>query len=70
MPSEDCQLEDRMNKPYKVMKFIICDLANQECGDVWPYSEYMPKPKCEDCDLFIEAFMKKHGLKPPKKEKP
>lgn len=47
-----------MKNPYRVMKFIVCDLSEQECGDAWPYKEYMPKPKCKDCDFFIEALQK------------
>ena len=59
-----------MKKPYKVMKIIICDLIGEAClqhGEFWPYIDDIPKPECEKCDIFIEAFMKKHGLKKKKK---
>ena len=56
-----------MKKPYKLYKVFICDLTKEQCGFTWPYSEYMPKPKCETCDLFIEASLEKHGLKKEEK---
>ena len=52
------------------MKIIICDLIGEAClqhGEFWPYIDDIPKPECEKCDIFIEAFMKKHGLKKKKK---
>lgn len=61
-----------MKKPYHVRKFYVCDLSEGDFPSCllegsWPYSKYMPKPECEKCDLFIEDFMKKHGLKKKKK---
>ena len=41
-----------MAKHYKVMKFMVCDLVNEECGDTWPYNECMPKPDCKNCDVY------------------
>jgi len=43
-----------MKKTYHVMKFLICDISGEQCGDVWAYSDPMLKPQCEICDLFQE----------------
>jgi len=54
-----------MKKPYRVMKFIACNFSiegrrrsaiGHKCGDIFLYSEYMPKPKCEKCPIFIEIL--------------
>lgn len=58
-----------MKKPYKVYKIFMCDLTKKQRGLTRPYVKYLAKPKCENCDIFIEAFMKKHGLKKKEKEK-
>lgn len=58
-----------MKKPYKVYKIFMCDLTKKQCGLANPYTKYMKKPKCENCDIFIEAFLKKHGLKKKGEEK-
>ena len=47
----------------------MCDLTKKQRGLTRPYVKYLAKPKCENCDIFIEAFMKKHGLKKKEKEK-
>ena len=55
-----------MKKPYRVVKYFICDLIDEYCicnDVVYSYSESMQKPECEKCDIFIEAVMKKSGLK-------
>jgi len=56
-----------MKVPYKVMKFMICDLSGEQCGDVWSYSEPMLEPRCEICDIFIEASERK--LEPKRRNK-
>lgn len=40
-------------KHYNIMKYIICDLSGERCGEDRPYNSRFV-PVCDKCEYFIE----------------
>jgi len=44
-------------KHYYIIKYIVCDLSGERCGEVAPYQTKL-LPDCKICDYWRDAKMK------------